>query len=188
MASSDMHPSVRKTQSETWLSRNGNFRKSARSFAFSTAAHILILSIFATTAVAIMIQQPELIKVKAPPVSDQEREEMLSVELPVNRASTPPGPPGPMQDTQKVGLSYLPGTPTETIEIRPLPDFHSDPWFSLAGGDRGIPEKVGIGMTTDFRGRAIMKKDGLARALCKLSLHAEGMESRSFERKMSRRI
>jgi len=87
MASSDMHPSVRKTQSDLWLSRNGNFRKSARSFAFSIAAHILILSIFATTAVAIMIQQPELIKVKAPPVS------------------------------------YLPGTPTETIEIRPLPDF-----------------------------------------------------------------
>ncbi len=64
----------------------------------------------------------------------------------------------------------------------------SELWLALAGGDRSIPEKVGIGRTTDIRGPANMKKDELARALCKLSLHGEGMESRGFERKMSSRI
>ncbi len=61
----------RKIQEDLWLSRGGGFGKNARWFAFSTAAHILVLSIFATTAVTIM-REPEMIKVKALPLTAEE--------------------------------------------------------------------------------------------------------------------
>ena len=141
MASSEEHTRqpVRKSQSDLWLRRTGNFSKSARWFAFSTAAHILVLAIFATSAVTILIQQPALIKGKALPVLDQGLAEIVEdrsedwegepsqrdnrgvlkmIELPLHRASSPLGPLG-LQDVQRAALPYIPGPGLEPILINP---------------------------------------------------------------------
>ena len=71
----------RKIQEDLWLYRGGGFSRNARWFAFSTAAHILILSIFATTAVTIM-KEPDMVRVKALPLTQEELDAMAEEELP----------------------------------------------------------------------------------------------------------
>ena len=55
-------------QEDLWLYR-GRFGKNARWFAVSTVAHVLLLSLFATTAVTVMQKGQDMIKVTALPLS-----------------------------------------------------------------------------------------------------------------------
>jgi hypothetical protein len=61
-------PGVTDIQEDLWLSR-GRFGSNARWFAVSTVAHLLLLSVFATTAVTVMQKNQDLIKVAALPAS-----------------------------------------------------------------------------------------------------------------------
>lgn len=69
-------------EEDLWLHRSSSFGKNARWFAFSTAAHVLALSIFATTAVTIVNQQPDMIRVQALPLTAEELEQMAEQEAP----------------------------------------------------------------------------------------------------------
>lgn len=67
MASAEKErPSVTDPQDALWVSR-GRFGTNARWFAVSTVAHLLLLSVFATTAVTVIQQGQDLIKVTALP-------------------------------------------------------------------------------------------------------------------------
>ena len=61
-------PAVAAVPEDLWFSRGG-FGSNARWFAVSTVAHVLLLSVFATTAVTVMQKGQELIKVTALPAS-----------------------------------------------------------------------------------------------------------------------
>ena len=67
MASAEKErPGVTDPQEDLWLSR-GRFGTNARWFAVSTVAHLLLLSVFATTAVTVIQKGQDLIKVTALP-------------------------------------------------------------------------------------------------------------------------
>ena len=67
MASAEKErPGVPDLENALWLSR-GRFGTNARWFAVSTVAHLLLLSVFATTAVTVMQKGQDLIKVTALP-------------------------------------------------------------------------------------------------------------------------
>lgn len=67
MASAEKDPPrVIDLENDLWLSR-GRFGTNARWFAVSTVAHLLLLSVFATTAVTVMQKGQDLIKVTALP-------------------------------------------------------------------------------------------------------------------------
>lgn len=74
MASSDKSKAAQQTsieneiQEDLWLYR-GRFGSNARWFAVSTVAHVLLLSLFATTAVTVMQKGRDMIKVTALPLS-----------------------------------------------------------------------------------------------------------------------
>jgi hypothetical protein len=61
-------PAVTTVPEDIWLSRGG-FGSNARWFAVSTVAHVLLLSVFATTAVTVMQKSQDMIKVTALPAS-----------------------------------------------------------------------------------------------------------------------
>ena len=61
-------PAVVAVPEDLWFSRGG-FGSNARWFAVSTVAHVLLLSVSATTAVTVMQKSQELIKVAALPAS-----------------------------------------------------------------------------------------------------------------------
>ena len=63
-----IQPGVTDIQEDLWLSR-GRFGKNARWFAVSTVAHLLLLSVFATTAVTVINNDRKLIKVAALPAA-----------------------------------------------------------------------------------------------------------------------
>ena len=57
---------------DMWLYGKQGWGKNARWFAFSTVAHVLVLSVFATLSVSIVQQQRDLIKVQALPLTAEE--------------------------------------------------------------------------------------------------------------------
>lgn len=57
---------------DMWRYGGRGWGKNARWFAFSTVAHVLVLSLFATLSVTVMQQQREMIKVQALPLSAEE--------------------------------------------------------------------------------------------------------------------
>lgn len=155
-------PLERKVQEDLWIHRSGGFGKNARWFAFSTAAHILILSLFATTAVTIAVNEQDLIKVKALPLSHEELEALAEDELPddwegepsledipgiltmedlaPNRARpTGPASTGPMQaPIQRASVPIFSGIGPVTIEVQ-----RTDTVFS--GIDTQLSGLVGAG-------------------------------------------
>ena len=62
-------PRVTALQDDLWVSR-GRFGTNARWFAVSTVAHLLLLSVFATTAVTVIQKGQDLIKVTALPFAE----------------------------------------------------------------------------------------------------------------------
>ena len=151
----------RKIQEDLWLYRGGGFGRNARWFAFSTAAHILILSIFATTAVTIM-KEPEMVRVKALPLTQEELDAMAEEEIPddwegepsledipgiltmedlaPNRARpTGPASTGPLQaPIQRAAIPVFSGIGPVTIEVQ-----RADSSFS--GIDAQLSGLVGAG-------------------------------------------
>ena len=123
----------RKVQEDLWLYRGGGFSRNARWFAFSTAAHILVLSIFATTAVTIM-KEPEMVRVSALPLTQEELDAMAEEELPddwegelltmedlaPNKARpTGPASTGPLQaPIQRAAIPVFSGIGPVTIEVQ----------------------------------------------------------------------
>lgn len=125
-------PSVEaEVQADVWLYAGGYWGKNARWFALSTAAHIVVLALFATTAVTIVQRRQELIKVKTIPLpnleqnvqSAEEPEDwegepslqdlpgLLTMEqLTPRSAHTPAGPPPPAAPVA-VRAATLPAPP-----------------------------------------------------------------------------
>ncbi|MEW6299983.1 MAG: hypothetical protein AB1671_20005 [Thermodesulfobacteriota bacterium] len=126
-------PSVEdEIREDMWLYAGGSFGKSARWFALSTVAHILVLALFATTAITIAQRGQELIKVKTLALPDvdpsaQSAEEpedwegepslrdlpgLLTMEqLTPRSAHTPAGPPPPAGPPVAVRAAALPTPP-----------------------------------------------------------------------------
>ena len=149
-------------QDDLWLHRSSGFGKNARWFAFSTAAHILALSIFATTAVTIIQDQQEMIKVKALPFSQEELDAMAEEELsddwegepsledipgiltmedlaPNRARPTGPASTGPLSaPIQRASIPVFSGIGPVTIEVQ-----RSDSTFS--GIDTQLSGLVGAG-------------------------------------------
>lgn len=74
-------PSVEdEIREDMWLYGGRHFGQNARWFALSTAAHILVLALFATTAITIAQKQQELIKVKTLPLPNMDQQSMQSAE------------------------------------------------------------------------------------------------------------
>ncbi len=144
----------RKIQEDLWLYRGRGFSKNARWFAFSTAAHILILSIFATTAVTIM-REPEMIKVKALPLTQEELDAMaeevdddwegepsledipgiLTMEdLALSKARpTGPASTGPLAPIQRAAIPVFSGYGLVTIDVKRPDDSFSGIATQLSG-------------------------------------------------------
>jgi hypothetical protein len=150
-------------QEDMWLYGGRRWGKNARWFALSTVVHILLLSVFATTAVTIAQKRQELVKVKTLPLSPEELQQaqaeepedwegepslrdlpgLLTMEqLAPKKAQTPPGPPpaaGQVQAVRAAALPVMTGLGPMTIGVNSSQfDGVSTQLTNLAGAIGGL--------------------------------------------------
>jgi len=121
-------------QEDLWLYSGGQWTKSARWFALSTIAHVLLLALLATLTLTIAQKRQDLVKVKTLPLSEEELQKLQAEEQPPEdwegepsledlpglltmeelsprQAKTPSGPPPPAGAPAPIRRAELPNPP-----------------------------------------------------------------------------
>jgi hypothetical protein len=126
---------------DMWLYSGHRFSKNARWFVLSTVAHILVLALFATTAMTIVQRRQELVKVQTLPLSAEELQALaeeqppddwegepslrdlpglLTMEQLAPRKAQTPGPPPAAGRPEAIRTPVMPAPPPVMSGLGPM--------------------------------------------------------------------